>query len=97
MHVPGDHGSRAADPLVAEALLKKLRRTGIRLETGGADRGFQSEASMKALRQMKIRPHISRIENRRIQGVDARTARHASCRVSHKRLAKSSTGPGSLA
>jgi hypothetical protein len=52
--------SCTAEPLVAEALLKKLRR-------------------------MKIRPHIARIENRKTDGLDGRTTRHESYRVSQRK------------
>lgn len=77
--------SRTAEPVVAETLLKKLRRKGIKPTTVGGDKGYHTKAFVKALRRMKIRPHIARIENRRTDGLDARTTRHESYRFSQRK------------
>lgn len=49
---PAIKDSRTAEPVVAEELLKKLRREGIRPKTAGGDKGFHTKAFVKALRRM---------------------------------------------
>jgi len=76
--------ARWSEPVTAVALLRRQRRKRIRPLTLGADKGYCSRALVRYLRENKIRPHIARIERRRTPGLDARTTRHASYRVSQR-------------
>ncbi|MEZ5533154.1 MAG: IS5 family transposase [Steroidobacteraceae bacterium] len=76
--------SRTSEPAVAQQLLARLRRKRIHAKTLGADKGYHSKAFVAHLRAHHIRPHIARIEGRNTPGLDARTTRHASYRVSQR-------------
>lgn len=76
--------ARTAEPKVAEALLARQRRKRVRPLTLGADKGYCTKAFVAHLREHGIRPHIARIQNRRTPGLDDRTTRHDSYRVSQR-------------
>jgi transposase len=76
--------ARTAEPKVAEALLARQRRKRVRPLTLGADKGYCTKAFVAHLREHGIRPHIARIQNRRTPGLDDRTTRHNSYRVSQR-------------
>lgn len=77
--------ARLAEPNGAQLLVDRLRRKRIRPVTLGADKGYHSRAFVEHLRIHGIRPHIARIEGRRTPGLDARTTRHASYRLSQRK------------
>ena len=52
--------------------------------TLGADKGYHRSAFVKALRDLKIRPHLAQIENRKTPGLDRRTTRHAGYAISQR-------------
>lgn len=76
--------ARLAEPRVAEQLIARQRRKRIAIDTLGADKGYCNRAFVAYLRERGIRPHIARIESRRTPGLDARTTRHASYRLSQR-------------
>lgn len=77
--------ARMAEPKAAEALLARQRRKRVRPRTLGADKGYCTKAFVAHLREHGIRPHIARIQSRRTPGLDARTTRHDSYRVSQRK------------
>jgi transposase len=76
--------ARLSEPRVAEQLLARQRRRRVPIDTLGADKGYCNKAFVAHLRKRGIRPHIARIESRRTPGLDARTTRHASYRLSQR-------------
>jgi transposase len=76
--------ARLAEPRVAEQLIARQRRKRVAIDTLGADKGYCNKAFVAHLREKGIRPHIARIESRRTPGLDARTTRHASYRLSQR-------------
>lgn len=77
--------ARLAEPKAAMALLARQRRRRIRPISLGADKGYCNRAFVEHLRHHGIRPHIARILNRRTPGLDARTSRHESYRLSQRK------------
>jgi len=77
--------ARLAEPKGAELLLDRQRRKRTRLRSLGADKGYHSRAFVDYLRGHGIRPHIARIHKRRTPGLDARTTRHDSYRISQRK------------
>lgn len=77
--------ARLSEPEAAKALLARLGRKRIRAKTLGADKGYHSKAFIAHLRALGIRPHVARIEGRRTPGLDARTTRHESYRISQRK------------
>jgi transposase len=51
----------------------------------GADKGYDTSDFVKALRQMKVRPHVSQNNNGRRSAIDTRTTRHESYAVSQQK------------
>jgi transposase len=76
--------ARTAEPKVAAALLARQRRKRVRALTVGADKGYCTKAFVAHLREHGIRPHIARIQTRRTPGLDDRTTRHDSYRLSQR-------------
>jgi transposase len=76
--------ARMAEPKAAEALLARQRHKRVRALTLGADKGYCSKAFVAHLREHGIRPHIARILSRRTPGLDERTTRHESYRISQR-------------
>jgi transposase len=74
-----------SEAVAAEALLDRQRRKGVRPKSLSGDKGYHSRSFVQSLRDRGIRPHIARIEGRRTPGLDARTTRHESYRISQKK------------
>jgi IS5 family transposase len=77
--------ARMAEPKAAQVLLEQARRRRLRPNTVGADKGYCSRAFVQYLQEHKIRPHIARIQKRITPGLDARTTRHESYRISQRK------------
>jgi transposase len=77
--------ARMAEPKGAEALIERQRRKRVKLRSLGADKGYCSRAFVGYLRKHRIRPHIARILRRYTPGLDARTTRHDSYRISQRK------------
>jgi len=77
--------ARLAESKGAEVLIERQRRRRIALRSLGADKGYCSRAFVAYLRQRRICPHIARIQNRHTPGLDARTTRHDSYRLSQRK------------
>lgn len=77
--------ARLAEPRGAQLLLERQRRKRIRVHSLGADKGYCNRAFVAYLRQRAIRPHIARILSRHTPGLDARTTRHESYRLSQRK------------
>ena len=68
----------------ALAMLRRQARRGIRPTTVGADKGYHCRDFVRRLRQRGIRPHLACIRGRRTPGLDGRTTRHESYRLSQR-------------
>jgi transposase len=64
---------------------KKLKRLGFKPKTGAADKGYFNHEFVAGLRRMGIKPHVAPKDNTLIAGVDWRTFRHESFRVSQRK------------
>ena len=70
----------------AAALRQLTRRKFRRIKTLAGDKGYCTRDFVATLRQRGIRPHIAFIDDgRRIPGLDQRTMRHASYRLSQRK------------
>lgn len=69
----------------AVQLLKRQSRRHLCPISLGADKGYHNHAFVDFLRRKGIRPHLAQIEGRRTPGLDARTTRHASYRISQRK------------
>jgi len=70
----------------AAALRQLTRRKLRRIKTLAGDKGYCTKAFVKALRRRRIRPHLAFIEDgRRIPGLDRRTMRHDTYRLSQRK------------
>jgi transposase len=74
-----------AEAVAAQSLLDRQRRKGVRPKSLSGDKGYHSRSFIRNLRDRGIRPHIARIEGRRTPGLDGRTTRHESYRISQKK------------
>jgi transposase len=73
------------ESLAAEALLDRQRRKGVRPKTLSGDKGYHVRGFIRQLRDRGIRPHIARIDGRHTPGLDERTTRHESYRISQRK------------
>ncbi len=62
-----------AEVKAAEALLNEQKRQGIEPDSVGGDKGFCQRGFIKELRGRGIKPHLAKIEGRRVPGLDGRT------------------------
>jgi len=62
-----------AEVKAAEQLLDAQHKQGALPESLGADKGYCQRAFVKTLRERGIKPHIAKIEGRRVPGLDRRT------------------------
>lgn len=69
----------------ASTLIDRRRFARAGLASLGADKGYHSKAFVTLLRRRGIRPHIARIERRTTPGLDDRTTRHESYRISQRK------------
>jgi transposase len=72
------HAERDAALLM---LYRRRKKTRQRL-TLGADKGYDTQEFVKALRAMKVTPHVAQNESRRKSAIDGRTTRHSSYQIS---------------
>jgi len=72
----------ATETSVAKTLLERAIELGFDPSTLGADKGYHTKDFVSFLREMGIAPHIAMIEGRKTPGLDGRTTRHASYKVS---------------
>jgi transposase len=68
----------------ALAMLRRQARRGIRPTTLGADKGYHCRDFVRRLRRRGIRPHLACVRGRHTPGLDGRTTRHASYRLSQR-------------
>ncbi|MBX3439415.1 MAG: IS5 family transposase [Planctomycetaceae bacterium] len=73
-----------AERETALTMLRRQARRGIRPTTLGADKGYHCRDFVRRLRQRGIRPHLACVRSRRTPGLDGRTTRHASYRLSQR-------------
>lgn len=64
--------------------ISRERHKRIHAKSLGADKGYHTKGFVAHLREKNIRPHIARIEGRITPGLDTRTTRHESYRVSQR-------------
>jgi transposase len=69
---------RAAVP----TLIDQARERGFRLETLGADKGYDTQACAADLRQRQVTPHVTQNTSGRRSAIDRRTTRHAGYAIS---------------
>lgn len=69
----------------ARKLLERQRGKGRKVKTLGADKGYHTRSFIKTLRRKNIAPHVARIDGRRTDGLDGRTARHVGYELSQKK------------
>jgi len=77
--------ARLHETLAAETILARQRRKHRHPTTLGADKGYCVRSFIAHLREHGIAPHIARIDGRRTPGLDGRTTRHDSYRVSQRK------------
>jgi transposase len=77
--------STQAEHRAARQLLTHGRRRRLHPKTLGADKGYHVKEFVEHLRSHKIRPHITRIENRNTAGLDGRTTRTEGDRISQRK------------
>ena len=54
-------------------------------KTLGADMGYHCDGMVRACRDLKVRPHIAERSDRKVSGLDQRTTRHESYRISQRK------------
>jgi IS5 family transposase len=69
---------RAAVP----ELIEQARERGFRLETLGADKGYDTKACVADLRQRQVTPHVTQNTSGRRSAIDRRTTRHVGYAIS---------------
>ena len=73
-----------AEREAALELIDRQRKKGIKPETVGGDKGYHTIGFVKELRDRVIKPHIAQIKGKQTPGLDGRTTRHESYRVSQR-------------
>lgn len=73
-----------AERETALAMLRRQARRGIRPGTLGADKGYHCRDFVRRLRRRRIRPHLAQVVRRHTPGLDGRTTRHESYRLSQR-------------
>ena len=73
-----------AEPAAALEMLARERPRMGPDPTLGADKGYHTAAFVKGLRDMDICPHVAQISGRRTVGLDGRTTRHETYRLSQR-------------
>jgi transposase len=69
----------------AKEMLARQGRKRIHPKSLGADKGYHTKDFVKHLRDRGVAPHIATIEARNTPGLDGRTTRHASYRLSQRK------------
>jgi transposase len=85
--VAKDYSLSVGDTESKQALrdVAKLRRLGFHPKTVGADKGYHNRKFIKGLRRRRIKPHVATKENTHVDGLDGRTSRHESYRISQRK------------
>jgi transposase len=80
------HVSQATGTAERDAALMMLdrRRTAGTRATLGADKGYDTRAFVRALRERKVTPHVTQNTSGRRSAIDGRTTRHAGYAVSQR-------------
>ena len=76
--------SGTAEVEAAEGLLDEQRRQGVRPSSLGGDKGYGTNGFVRALRRRGIKPHVAKIEKRKIDGLDGRTLRSKGYAISQR-------------
>lgn len=66
-------------------MLHERRRQRRSIRSVGADKGYDTRDFVEALREMKVRPHVSQNNNGRRSAIDSRTTRHEGYAISQKK------------
>lgn len=74
-----------AERVGALAMLSRQGRKKVKPKTLGADKGYHAREFIARVRKRGIAPHIACIENRKTPGLDGRTTRQASYRISQRK------------
>ena len=77
--------SGTAEAHAAIDMLKQLKRKGIHPKTVGADKWYDQKKVVKALRKLKITPHVAQKNGERYTAIDARTTRHEGYLISQQK------------
>ena len=62
--------------------IKRLKRRHFSPRTVGADKGFHNKDFVQGMRQADVIPHVAPMDNRHVEGLDGRTLRHQSYKIS---------------
>ena len=69
-----------AEREAAKQMLKRARKR--RRATVGADKGYDTQSFVEAMREQAVTPHVAKNESGRRSAIDARTTRHAGYEIS---------------
>jgi transposase len=74
-----------AEPEAAEEMIKRQRRKGVRVQSLGADKNYDTRGFVDFLRRRKIVPHVAANTKRKGgSAIDGRTTRHQSYTISQR-------------
>jgi transposase len=80
-----DQANGRSERIGAMRLVKKLIRQGFAPKTLGADKAYHTKAFVAFCRENQLKPHLSLHSGRQTPGLDARTTRHESYRISQRK------------
>jgi transposase len=69
---------------VVPELIDQARERGFRLQTLGADKGYDTKACVADLRKRNVTPHVTQNTSGRRSAIDGRTTRHAGYAISQR-------------
>jgi transposase len=69
----------------AREMVARQQDEGISIESLGADKNYHNQEMVKALRDRRVKPHIALHSNRNTPGLDGRTTRQESFKVSQRK------------
>jgi len=76
------HATGTAERAAVPELIEQARERGFRLETLGADKGYDTKACVADLRQRQVTPHVTQNTSGRRSAIDRRTTRHVGYAIS---------------
>jgi len=76
--------SGKAEVQAAQDLIQEQIHQGVEPDSVGADKGYCTNGFVQALRERRIRPHVAKIESRRVEGLDGRTLGSPAYRLSQR-------------